>query len=312
MTARTFVDTNIWVYAVDAAEPEKQSRARAVLGEVDAQYVVSAQVLGEFYVTVTRRFERTVSAADARGMVAQLRRLPVVAIDADHVEQAIQGSQAWGVSYWDALILAAAATAGCTRVLTEDLADGTTYGTVTVENPFRAPRKVSESAANPYGHEPSQVLRWTDEELLDALAGYERECADAGMTRNAVHSYWDYARRFLAWRTGDYVLRGSAATGRPIPPGPASVEDLAEEAAEYEAALSGSTLSRSAVDTYHRHAMFFVRWLAGSFKPGGRLRSRYQDARQRAMEPTAAAKPRGGRTWTRDDLYAERLGLRDD
>lgn len=273
MTARTFVDTNVWVYAVDAAEPEKQARAKAVLADVDAQYVVSAQVLGEFYVTVTRRFERSVSGPEAHRMVEQLRRLPVVAIDTDHVEQAIQGSEAWRISYWDALILAAAATAGCTRVLSEDLADGTTYGTVTVEDPFRAPRKVSEPAVDDYGDEPSRVRRWTDAELFDALVRYERESADAGMTRNAVHSYWDYARRFLAWRTGEYAPRGTTPTGRPVPHGAASTHDLAEQAAAYESAVADSGLSRAAIDTYHRHAMFFVRWLAGSFKPGRRLRS---------------------------------------
>ena len=42
----------------------------------------------------------------------------------------------WQVSIWDALILRAAEVAGCRRVLSEDLSDGATYGTVVVENPF--------------------------------------------------------------------------------------------------------------------------------------------------------------------------------
>ena len=69
-------------------------------------------------------------------MVGQLSMLPVVAIDASLVVSAIAGSRSWNISIWDALIIRAAETAGCRRVLSEDLADGATYGVVVVENPF--------------------------------------------------------------------------------------------------------------------------------------------------------------------------------
>lgn len=139
MTDRSFVDTNIWVYAVDTADPEKQARARMVLepsGEKDL--VVSAQVLGEFFVTVTRKFAGRMSESEAREMVEQMARLPVVAIDARLVLEAVQGSREWRISYWDALILAAAKTSGCRRLLSENLSHGMAYGSVTVENPFAA------------------------------------------------------------------------------------------------------------------------------------------------------------------------------
>jgi len=270
--ARTFVDTNVWVYAVDGADPAKQARAQAVLASRDFDVVVSSQVLSEFYVTVTRKRETRVTEADARRMLERMRRLPVVAIGAEHIVEAAESSQEWQVSYWDALIVVAASFAGCNRVLTEDLADGQTYGHVRVEDPFRPPRRMSERANHTYGDQETTVQRWGDDELLAELGRYEQEATAARMKPNAVHSYWDYARRFLDWRTGDYVPRGVPRSGRPVPPTRASAEELADQAGIYEGFLQKAGLSQSAIDTYYRHAMFFVRWLRGEFRPGGRLR----------------------------------------
>jgi predicted nucleic acid-binding protein len=137
MTARSFVDTDVWVYAVDDDEPARQAQARRVLDpEAGIDPVISAQVLGEFYVTVTRRLARSLSPAEAALLVKQMGELPVVAIDARLVAAAIAGSREWDISYWDALIVAAAEAGGCDRILSEDLADGATYGSVRVENPF--------------------------------------------------------------------------------------------------------------------------------------------------------------------------------
>ncbi len=138
MTDRTFVDTNVWVCAVDAADPAKRDRALEILGPaVDVDLVISTQVLTEFYVVATRKLSPAVPAVDAAAMVEQLSRLPVVAVDAALVRTAVTGSMDWGVSIWDALILSAADAAGCRVVLSEDIADGQRYGSVVVENPFR-------------------------------------------------------------------------------------------------------------------------------------------------------------------------------
>ena len=137
MTARSFVDTNVWVYAVDDDEPVKQAQARSLLApEAGTGPVISSQVLGEFYVTVTRELPRSFSPVEAGLFIKQMTELPVVAIDPSMVAAAVAGAQAWRISYWDALIIAAAEAGGCDRVLTEDLADGATYGSVRVENPF--------------------------------------------------------------------------------------------------------------------------------------------------------------------------------
>jgi len=87
-----------------------------------------------------RKLAVPLSAEDAEAMVRQLAVLPVVAIDSSLVVSAITGSRASQISIRDALIHRAAETAGCRRVLSEDLADGTTYGSVVGENPFARTR----------------------------------------------------------------------------------------------------------------------------------------------------------------------------
>jgi len=137
VTERVFIDTNVWVYAVDAADPAKRERARAVLApRDDAHITTSSQVLSEFYTVVTRKLASPMSEELAAQMVDQLSQLPVVPVDVDLVLRAVAGSRAWNISLWDALIIRAAEVAGCAVVLSEDLADGATYGSVRVSNPF--------------------------------------------------------------------------------------------------------------------------------------------------------------------------------
>ena len=126
------------MYAVDRSDIAKQNAAFGVLQPThDSDGVISAQVLGEFYNVVTRKFARVVATVDARAMVDQMARLPVVPIDARLVEAAIVGGERWQLSYWDALIIAAAETSGCQRVLSEGMAHGAVYGSVEVANPFQ-------------------------------------------------------------------------------------------------------------------------------------------------------------------------------
>lgn len=136
MTVRSFVDTNVFAYVLDDAEPAKQARARDVLsGAEPGMLVISAQVLGELYVVATRKLGIEPAAAGA--FVDDLADLPVVPIDAVLVKSAITTSRSATISYWDALIVEAATAAGCERVLTEDLADGASIGSVRIESPFR-------------------------------------------------------------------------------------------------------------------------------------------------------------------------------
>lgn len=138
MSDRTFVDTNVLVYAIDDAEPAKRDIARRVLASSRyGEFVLSAQVLGEFYVTVTRKLAENLSEAEVEQGLDRLGSYPTVPLDADLVRNAVQISRSSQISYWDGLVVAAAERAGCERLLTEDLNHGQQIGSVTVENPFR-------------------------------------------------------------------------------------------------------------------------------------------------------------------------------
>jgi predicted nucleic acid-binding protein len=141
MTDRAFLDTNILVYAIDEAESKKRDIARRLLGSAEpGEFVLSTQVLSEFYTVVTRKLAEPIPETTAAAVIDQLGLNPIVSIDSALVKAAIQTSSSSQLSYWDGLIVAAAAAGGCERLLTEDLNDGQVIGSVRVENPFRALR----------------------------------------------------------------------------------------------------------------------------------------------------------------------------
>ena len=134
---RSFIDTNIAVYAHDHGDPEKRRHATDLLRERAAELVVSPQVLSEFYWVVTRRLRPALSHLDAAAATRFLAQLPVVPIDAVLVLGAIDTAKSCQLAYWDALIVEAAATGGCERLYTEDLGHGARIRGVEVVNPFR-------------------------------------------------------------------------------------------------------------------------------------------------------------------------------
>ena len=134
----TFIDTNVLVYRYDSRDPVKQLRAQELVksGIENQTAVVSAQVLGEFFTTVTRKIQIPLSTEEAQAAVDLISTLKVVALDLALVRRAISTQIRYGISYWDALIVAAAESAGCTRILSEDLNPGQAYNGVVVVNPF--------------------------------------------------------------------------------------------------------------------------------------------------------------------------------
>lgn len=139
MTGRAFLDTNVLVYAFDRSDSTKWELATQLLRDADlTRYVVSAQVLGEFFVTVTRKLPEPVSPDEAEAAVERLTKLEVVPITSDLVQLAIARASTAVISYWDALIVEAARRAGCEAVLTEDLNAGQDFDGVLVQNPFAA------------------------------------------------------------------------------------------------------------------------------------------------------------------------------
>ncbi len=140
MSAEIFLDSNILVYAYDTHDAKKQKTAVDIIKKAieEESGMVSAQVLGEFFVVVTRKIEAPLSVADAETIIDILSALPVAEIDLPLVRRAISTQKACKISYWDALIVAAAEREGCSVIFSEDLNDGQEYNGVRVRNPFKA------------------------------------------------------------------------------------------------------------------------------------------------------------------------------
>jgi predicted nucleic acid-binding protein len=134
----TFVDTNVLLYAHDASEATKQPIARGLLERLweDRSGVVSTQVLQEFYVVATRKFQPPMPRSDARALVASYATWSLVQVDAELVLDATVLEERATLSFWDALIVEAARRAGATRILSEDLQDDRRIRAISIENPF--------------------------------------------------------------------------------------------------------------------------------------------------------------------------------
>ena len=133
-----FVDTNVLVYARDAAEGEKRLRAQDWLRAlwVSRSGRLSAQVLNEYYVTVTRKMHPSAPAADVQAEIRELLAWNPIPTDDAVIAAAWEVEERFGFSYWDALIVAAARLSACDCLLTEDLSDGQQLAGITVVNPF--------------------------------------------------------------------------------------------------------------------------------------------------------------------------------
>ena len=140
MNGRQFVDTNILVYAHDRSAGDKHERAKALVGDLwrTRSGVVSTQVLQEVCVNVRRKAGRPLDLAATRDLVADYLSWHVVVNNGDAVLIALELEDRHQISFWDALIICAAQTAGADILYSEDLSHGQTYGTVRVVNPFVA------------------------------------------------------------------------------------------------------------------------------------------------------------------------------
>ena len=137
-SGRTFVDTNVLVYAHDSSEAVKQPLAQARLDALwtDGAGTLSTQVLQEFYSVVTRKLAKPMSRAEARDVVDAYSAWPVVQISPTIILAAARLEERHQLSFWDALLIEAARVAGADLLLTEDMQDGQTIEGVLIENPF--------------------------------------------------------------------------------------------------------------------------------------------------------------------------------
>ena len=137
MSVECFLDTNILVYAVSAAPADAAKKEKALELIERADFGLSAQVLQEFYVTVIRKMAKPLTPDSAVALLEEFKVFPTVQVDYALIVSGIEVSLAYGISYWDGTIVAAAGALGAPVLMTEDLNDGQSYGAVRVVNPFR-------------------------------------------------------------------------------------------------------------------------------------------------------------------------------
>ena len=131
-----FVDTNVLLYSISATEPLKQPFAQQWMDLIwrEDKGRISWQVIHEFYSRAVRKLG--VTPPVARSVVNRLLAWSPEPTTQATVIRAWHWCDAAQVNYWDALILAAAESAGCQWLLTENFQNGQKFGVVTIVNPF--------------------------------------------------------------------------------------------------------------------------------------------------------------------------------
>ena len=131
-----FVDSNLPLYHVDPVDHNKRERASDWLDHLWMAGAgrLSWQVLHEFYWNAVRKMQ--LDRAAAREIVEDLSQWRPVDTSVGLIREAWEWMDAAQLSYWDALILAAAQRAGARYLLSEDFQDGRSFGSIQVLNPF--------------------------------------------------------------------------------------------------------------------------------------------------------------------------------
>jgi predicted nucleic acid-binding protein len=135
---RTFIDTNILIYAYDATAGQKHTAAANLLIDLwrSRLGLVSTQVLQEFFVNVVRKIPKPIDNRIAQEIVKDLLKWQVVVVTGDSILDAIDLSSRYRYSFWDAMIIESAIRGNARILMTEDLQNGQEIGGVTITNPF--------------------------------------------------------------------------------------------------------------------------------------------------------------------------------
>jgi predicted nucleic acid-binding protein len=137
MSGKTFIDTNILIYAHDIDARAKNEIAKAVLRELWSERTgaLSMQVLQEFYMNVTRKIASPLSKDSARNVVTSYAMWCTETTPAE-ISVAFRIEDEARIGFWDALIVSSAVKSGATRILSEDLNAGQRIAGILIENPF--------------------------------------------------------------------------------------------------------------------------------------------------------------------------------
>ena len=137
--ARFFLDTNVFVYAVDGTNPAKAKHAEDLMREAvtTQKGTVSYQVVQEFFNLALRRFPRPMTVTEAEQYLRTvfqpllpIHSSPILFVEALHIQTRYR------LPWYDSLIVAAAVEADCSILYSEDFRHGQRFGSMTVKNPF--------------------------------------------------------------------------------------------------------------------------------------------------------------------------------
>ncbi len=119
MSDKIFVDTNIWIYAhLEQENDPKWQKANALI-EMDCRYVISTQVLNEYYVAMLKN--KVSDAYIQENALAMMRFCDVQLLTLPVIQQAYHIRSHYGFSYWDSLIISGALQANCNLLYSEDM-----------------------------------------------------------------------------------------------------------------------------------------------------------------------------------------------
>ena len=136
--SKVFIDTNVLVYLFDKNEDVKKSQSVRLLQkfktDTKERAVISTQILQEFYVSCVKKLK--IDPLIVKRYITQLENFEIVQITPALINSAIDKSILNQLSFWDSLVIAAAETAKCKILLTEDLNHGQKIQGIKIENPF--------------------------------------------------------------------------------------------------------------------------------------------------------------------------------
>jgi len=137
MNGKTFIDTNVLIYAHNIDAGDKHQIAKSVLRGLwnERTGVLSVQVLQEFYVNVTRKISSPLSKDLAR-LVVNSYAIWCTKTTPTEIDSAFRIEDESRIGFWDALIVSSASQCGATRILSEDLNAGQRIAGIVIENPF--------------------------------------------------------------------------------------------------------------------------------------------------------------------------------
>ena len=133
---KSFIDSNLVVYANDCRDPEKQNKALLLIKElmVSGVGVISTQVLQEYVNVALNKLEQSHDVVLRQ--LSLLESFEVVQISPAMVKRAVEIKVAYNISFWDANIISAAEYADCDVIYSEDLNSGQFYSGIKMKNPF--------------------------------------------------------------------------------------------------------------------------------------------------------------------------------